>query len=340
MNLFIIGSPLQLINASEAKYQLAIPEDESYLIVINFFGEKNLMQLKQTLELYKWRNILFFNYLVKNKVSQLFKIRAIIIQVTNKFKRNAVSQVFVGEYNAYEIRAVANKFNHAKTFLLDDGNGSIDVANKRLNNAGAVTPISLRYFIYRSFGLNVREYKTINFFTFYSYLFQNKVRQISVIKNNLDLTRSLNQSKKQGDEIYFLGNKFVEKDYISYGQYKDQLEFAINYIKKNIGENITYFPHRGEGLDKLKKIQEDLDLKIQNIDLPIELYLLRDSSRPLLVTTFFSSAINSISNLFGNEISLLSFYINPSKFKILSSKVVANIYKDYDKNNIKVVKKN
>ncbi len=338
MNLFIIGSPLQLVNASEAKHQLNIEEDDSHLLIINFFGERNLQQLKHTLEIYKWDNVEFFNYKPKNKISQLLKIRGIVRTVSAKFKNYLISQIFIGEYNAFEIRAIANQINAKTIILLDDGNGSIAIATQQLAKHKQKYSFSIRFLVYSLFGLNVREYKSIGFFTYYAYLFKGNNHKTLVIENELRLTKMLNQAKVQGNDIIFLGNKFVEKKYLSYRQYKDKLEFALHYLEKNISKNIVYLPHRGEALEKLGSLQKDLGLTIDHIDLPVELYLLKRKVKPKLVGTFFSSAVNSLNILFQGDVRQISFYISPSVFDKLPINVIEDIYQNYIDINIEVIK--
>jgi hypothetical protein len=328
MNLFIVSSPFQLLNAFEAKYHYKSLSEDSILVILDFYGEKNMLQIKEVLNVFHWSNTVVHTIrATENKINFLFRLR----KVVKKYKNCNYNRVFIGEYFAYEIRAIVNSIKYIKLVLFDDGNGSIKTINHLIGKKTENSPKIIRDFVYKLFGLDTKKYENISLFTAYDFLIDKNVESLTVEKNNYCNIKLINKDKKQVEDIIFLGVKFVEKDLIDFDTYKKLLSNAIKHLRERCLGKINYVPHRGENLSKLRILEDELDMQLLPLNETIELYLVKSEEKPRIVTTFFSSAVFSLQFIFGNDIVLKSFYL---KF----GERVPTSYHEYEKLGIEVVK--
>lgn len=339
INLFFVCSPLQLVNASEARHQLNLDHQECHLIILDFYGRQNYLQIKKTLELYKWEHLEIISYTYQLKLAQLRQLLKIKKRIKNTFKDHEINNIIIGEYNAFEVRSIVNALKTKDIYLVDDGNGTITVIRDISTRTSKVTLKALiRYYFYSAFGLNVDEYEKIKLFSYYDFLVDKKRFPYPITTNKLELTKALNTRKTKSSTIIYLGNKFVENRLMTEEVYFEILASIIQYLKAKDGMDtkIIYYPHRGESEGKIQKMQDSFDIITCQPELPVELFILQADYRPNLVTTIFSSALSSIKLLFGNSITLCSFNIKPEDIEIPIPRLTG-IYDEYYQNGIEVI---
>jgi len=329
-NYFIVCSPFQLINATEAREYYNIPDNKCVLVILNLYGKTNYNQIISVLEDYIWTNVhkLSFNSR-SNKLTFPFKLRKLV----SIYKGVKLNKLFVGEYFAYEIRALANIIAYKEIILFDDGNAAIRTINYLSLGRKKPSTFSfqtLRKLYYQLSGLKVFEYASITIFTAYADLY-NYLTAVKIVKNSYAYSRSLNRKKEISSEIFFLGTKFVERGLIDLENYTEYLKRAITYLEKRFNGNVLYVPHRGENKEKIEYLKKKKNIKIKTVTTSIELYLLKSSQNPMLVSTFSSSAIFSLEFIFGDDMNKKCFQLT------LKKGLVSKSYNEYRKLGIEVI---
>ena len=186
-----------------------------------------------------------------------------------KFFSNNFELVISGNANSYLDREFINLSD--KSIILDDGTNIFEniFQNLSFKNCRVFSAFEPHYF-------KKYDYQTNK----YSFL-KKKLKNLSGFSN----------------EVYFLGIPFVEIYHLKKNYYINLLKKIIPNLKSK--KKIIYVPHPKENPLYLKKYFKDL--KILNIDCPIELYLLNKKKFPKMVVSFGSTALivlNKISNKF------------------------------------------
>ena len=73
---------------------------------------------------------------------------------------------------------------------------------------------------------------------------------------------------------------------------------------------MVYIIHRRENKDKLKLIERELGWDMRLFDCPIEYQLAMIGPIPLVLASFFSSALDSCALIFKNDLKIVSFKID------------------------------
>lgn len=121
--------------------------------------------------------------------------------------------------------------------------------------------------------------------------FPIKDKEIDYIKNDFSYLRKLKNKDTLIDKnlVYCLGTNIFESC-LRLGYYERHLNNLNNFYN---GKKIYYFPHRDE-----KKFQNfPQKFKIEKIELPIELYLLRNKVLPGVIAGFYSTALFTLNEI-------------------------------------------
>ena len=187
------------------------------------------------------------------------------------------------------------ELSNKKVVLVDDGLYMLYYIKSLFNK---------RYTIYSSLPLSEIVEKNSNTLLFKSCKI-NKVEPL----NNLSMN------------VNFIGMKISEIGFISEKLYLDYLKKV--QCKFN-GYNFYYFPHRGESIIKLNKIQS-LGYKITKPETSIESFFKKECAYGGAYVTFFSTALYNLSQM----ISYADFYyirIDDASFPSLQTKSVLECY--------------
>ncbi len=333
INLFLISTPLQLINVIEAKKELNIPNEKSVAIFATY--SSNLVSIKQIINQDEWSETHFidddpeslrkheenfkerrFFPVLKKAIENLRKINALI----ERYKK--VDSLVVGYYLGLENLHFINSISYNNLYLLDDGIATIEINERRKKNLSFLTNQSPEMFLKAWFkkyilGYRIAHPKSLTFFSIYKIdvapndrLVLHSYREIKKVLSNLEKT----------NELYFLGQPLSEIHPAivaeeTYFEYLKRIKLSFNQYA------LVYIPHRDELDSKVKKIETDLEIKVKRINLPIELYLLSEVKRPSVLAGFITSALPNCKEIFGDELEIVAIRID--RDKIISRTMVA-----------------
>lgn len=326
MNLFVVETLLQTINAIEARRYFN--ENNNILIVlysVPFPKDAFLPLINQD----DWASITFFE--ISNRIYRVEQQekRAWIIEIIKEhcntfrqFQRRAaldnimkayqeVDTLFLGNYLIGHMRHFANKIKYKKLVALDDGTDTLRINELRITN---ITNISnkQKVSIWKTFKGYMRqryiewdssEASSIIFFSTYDL---NVRKGDILIKNNFLYLKSQLQSQQVNDEVYFLGQPLVEDGYITNKCFYRYLS-GIKFYFKN--QKIVYLPHKRESEESVSQICENFDFQVRKFKVPIEINLLNAKQRPIILASFFSSALDNCRLIFGDILTIKVFYI-------------------------------
>lgn len=329
-NLFLIESPLQLLNSTEAAIKRKDAENH---IVIYLSGKiKSDDQILKILNYYPWTEIHFIDTIKKrnSKIAHLVSIIKIYTLSLNlKFKfRNANSCIFAGDFRARWMHLVTNIINPNKKYLMDDGAISIHIQNNYLAkdiNHPFPAPNSiydiLLLIIYLPSIISNKKLKW-NFFT--SFDITPIAGQI-IEKNSYEFISTKSKSyKNQKDIVYYFGSKYSESNIVSINE---ELNFLSKIYEHYSNRNLTsiYIPHRDDSENKINAIKI-IGFEIMKIDVPAEIFILTSTEQPKIISGAYTTVLNNAKKIFP-DMEIESFRL-PIK-KIFNEQLIDEIEGSY-----------
>ncbi|MCT7539513.1 alpha-2,8-polysialyltransferase family protein [Aliarcobacter cryaerophilus] len=320
-NLFIINSPLQLLNAQEAIYKFKLKN----IIIVAIFNRsiKNIEQIEGQLSKIDCEDIIRFNPSKEGKIKGYIKL-------IKELQKSSYEKVFAGEIEDYRFRTIIANLEKEQFFVLDEGSATI-VLYEKIIKKNKINQSKLKSIRFLMFGLKVRLISPINFFTYYNF---EPLKDAIVVKNNLEYLR---KDFKRNDidysnTLFFLGQPlfiFANRD-----EFKESFK---KVIEKNKDKKIVYIPHREDKqtIEIVKDILKNID--ILEIDRPIERYFLENGIYPKNVISYSSTALTTIKILFENCFVEYIKNKNPN-LKLNDMRGLDFVYQYFEKSNIKEFK--
>ncbi len=323
-NLFIIESPLQLLNAEEAKYYF--PSKKNILLVKYSSNKKNNMQITKILKMQKWDYI----YNIQFIYSKIVFLPFIFTLIQLKLKYKYFNKIFIGEFRSDYMWLYINNIKHEKSVLLDDGTLTILVQNKYLEDINKYNEkrSKSKDFIFSLFLFKNSNRKMIDLFTMFKFkTYHNQI----LYHNNFNFMNSKMSNCKllPGDQVFFIGGDLVELKIISLDYFYE----CIDYIKKfyqQQNKTIIYLPHRGETNNKLEILENKFHFNITYFENPIELELLYKRILPVNIASFYSTALITLKNIY-NIKNIDSFKLDINQINHEHQISIEEIYKYYNK---------
>ncbi|MDF1874443.1 hypothetical protein JHD48_01705 [Sulfurimonas sp. SAG-AH-194-I05] len=273
-NLFVIGTPLQLINAIEAIEHFHLKNN--ILVLINMSKMLNKEQVDEIRTLHEWKEVIEIQ---NGKGLNFFKYFSIL----RKLRKNSYQKLFVAKLESISMAIVAN-MEKEQVFLLDDGGMTVGIYENYCKNNYRVGYKRKDYRFYM-LGLKFKIEDTIHLFTYYDLEEHNN----QVVKNTMKYFKTKYYTSQfiEDECIYFVGqpvNNLLSE------------EVHVAIIKKLIEKKekkMVYIPHRGESenhLKHLRSLPKDI-FEIKSVGMPIELYFLKNAIQPKYIFSFFSTAL-------------------------------------------------
>lgn len=338
MNVFLVGSPLQLLNAIEARYKFNIHSNECLLLLCQsrspYNRQNNDKQLTVLLEGMRWENVSFVSRPNKSYgwVTAAYKLRRIAEDI-----RGEVERVFIGDYRVDYLRNFPNLVQCQNVYLIDDGNGSIRLfktINEHQMNSVYNYPYGLRSYILKIikkiFGVYATDRYIPKFFTVYD--FQEPSVE-NVIRNRYSYLANMSKNSKIVDEVFFIGTSLVEGQVMNYDAYNDYLGKICEYYANS---HIVYIPHRNESADRIEHIRSRFGFEIRYFETCIEYALCTRGYVPSVIGSFYTAALENFQMIFGDRIRIQSFYFGTEHIDPSRRDIIEEIY-DYYRSHLEVV---
>lgn len=312
-NLFIIRSPLQLINSIEAIDYFNL--QNNILVVIYNNTTNTNTQMDKLIKFHKWKEIIIVNQNIKK--SKYFEYIAFI----NQLKQKEYNYLIFSNLGSIHKLILAN-IKRQITYFVDDGVETIN-RYKDVFLPNKLNKFSLRQIRFLFAGLKIYIQDNINFFTYFDL---KEFRNSKVIKNDLkNFQKSYLNISEVDNNIYFLGQPLVSTNLLSKKDYFIYMDLIINKFNKNI----IYIPHRAEIIsDKLKAYTSD-KFEIRDINMPVELYFLENKIYPKHIVSFMTTAFFTLEKLYNKTI--LSYIYIPTDKILERNGDVENSYKFIEK---------
>jgi len=346
-NIFIVKSPLQLINALEAKFYFELDSIDCVLIVLG--DKKNYSQiLKLIHDQDQWKTVIVLDkisVLINNtmidefsklnsknmRLSEFQKSSVFLLMKLHKLAKiyKHVDFLFAGDNYNEMIRGFINSISYNKVILLDDGVSAIYIAEIRRNNHKSMPNLAIKKRIkicIRKFfqGLDDRQADKVCFFSAYNLdidvrdeLISNKYRYLQKEINNI----------KHINSVYFLGSPLSETGLMSEYDYFNQ----VKMIREKYSDyDFVYVAHRRESVEKTRLIEESMNVEICHFEYPIEYQLVTIGPIPRLVVSFVSSALENLRVIMGENLDVVSYKLLEGTYNKESR--VNEVYKYFSQN--------
>lgn len=319
-NLFILKSPLQIINAIEAIEHFNLKNNIFVFIYSDMID--NEKQMRQLVDISKVDKVI---HIKKSFKSKLLKY----VQLVKNLKKYEYENVFLGEIGKLHKVIIANVVK-SKVFLLDDGTVTLrfyeNVIKPNIYNSYKFKEMRFLFF-----GLKIKVKDKINLFTYFDL---KPVHGIEVVKNKLTYFKKncLKDSKKSDDLIYFIGQPLDDINVIDVNTYKVVLEKLTTIYNKKI----IYIPHRYESKklrDAILSINNPL-LTIKNLNMPIEMFFIGKRIYPAHIISYCSTALTTLTLLY-DDIKVNYIEIpEDSSNKFIFDDFLRDYYKEIDSGKI------
>lgn len=290
-NLFIVRSPLQLMNAIEAKEHFSTKNNILLIMhdsTVENSTSANSAQMQSVSQLSEFDEKIEFYYLNKSKFSK-FSSHAKLIK---KLQQKNYKHIFTGDYGTINQLIIAN-LEATDVYLLDDGILTLATHANRLHpNHKQSWGQKVKLLRYKLFDLNTKQNNPINLFTNYSITPHGSEH---IISNNYNYFKKTYIEKAVKDEhLYILGQPLAQVKIMTDVAYINYLKKIIDHYKKEI----IYIPHRSEIVsDQLKALASDR-FTLQKNEGPIEIVFLSRNIYPAHVVSFISSALFNLEKIF------------------------------------------
>ena len=331
---FLVKSPLQLLNAIEAKHHFSLEASDCVVIIM---GDRK--SYPQMLELVKssgeWSkvlilssvNIILGNYLDGYLGKEIPEIKE---DLMGKIKKNSIFTVwrlnkvasllkevkylFLGDYRNIYMRHFANKLIFEEVVLLDDGTATFQIADERKRGIKNQALLSLKKRLKIRIratlqGLELSELDKVVFFSCYKVSLGKKD---TIVENDFNYLRHKSRAVKNVDEVYFIGGPIVEAEIMTEKEYFEHMRKVIEYFKNY---KVVYVAHRRENSEKLDRLQNNLGVPVILFDYPIEYQLSMVGPKPSILASFYSSALENCRLIFRESMLVVAFRLMGDNYK-------------------------
>ena len=340
MNVFMIETAHQLLNAIEAKHRLGL-RDCRLVVMVHRDYPRSAYEVLVAPE--EWAAVHYLERIDEPEgpsgfwfrfggserlrgyfaTLQLRKLRQRLDELAGSMVR--AERVFLGNYWVEYMRHFANVLPHDRLWLLDDGTATLLINDRRrqgqpLDRYESTERVKVRL-VNRALGMDTRQEPGLSFFTIYE--LETRAED-EVFRHDYAYLRSVAQGGEASDEVFFLGQTLMDEG-LSREDYLEYLKKVLVYFA---GEKLVYVAHKGEPADKVAYIENELGVPVRRFGVPIEYQLTFRRSKPKLLASFCSSALENCRVIFGTELQIRAFYIDPVRCKTHPS-LIRGIYDYY-----------
>ena len=281
LHLYFVQSPLQAINAFEARCAIADGADRHEIVVFDQKERRNNLLLANTLNALGWQPLyrVPFRRSGPLKIVEWLKLRARLLPLRE------VSRCYVGDYCAGMAVAALNLFPKAEIYVVDDGTSTINFPGLRYEGRRPQHLPPNRNLPMLSYRTDLP--KALTLFSMYDVA----VRPPDALRTNRLSFLADSLKFEANGPVFFIGSCLPDVEVLTFEQFFKLFQAARKWLGSR---EIQYFPHRRELMDRKQAFFESLGVKIATSSLPFELELTHGSRRPCLVATFYSTALDTL----------------------------------------------
>ena len=311
MNVFFVFSPLQLINAVEAKEFLHTAENVLVVVRENsLFWPMSVYEplIKEN----EWSRVYRLSANDNGNIKEFSKLQWFYLRWSLRRKVDRllaslghIEGLFMGRYHEPIQRHIVNTLPHGTLYLLDDGTDTLFV-NKVRKGLVTLPPLSAKekasLFL---LGIRYQLAERVTFFSAYDIAVRGGDR---LILNRYQNFRSRIADASRGNEVWFLGQPLTLDGYVTKETYFSYLTQVKHFYR---GRPLIYLPHSREGGNDVLELQQALGFEVRRYGLPIEIVLSAAAERPSEIVSFITSAIQNCVTMFGDTLQFASVYLEP-----------------------------
>lgn len=316
-NLFLITSPLQLINAIEAKEHFKLTSN-ILVVIFTEHASKNKNQISRLIKEEEWDQVIRFDQRLKNSKTTFLRQ----IKLVKLLQKESYNMLFCGDFSSINKLIIAN-VEKQKVYLMDDGATTI---NRHIHELGVKhsdqkIPLTkkIRHWRFNLFGLKTIPTDTINLFTSYDLTPHGNEE---IVRNELKYFKETFLAHATVDNtVYFLGQPLSDIEMITRETYLGYLKAIRDYY----GTKIVYIPHRAEHTMQDIEAMQDESFEVMYTDLPIELEFITANRYPMQIASFYSSALFTL-NIIYPECTITAFEIEAEKILSKRTGALESVY--------------
>lgn len=324
--LFVLTSPLQYVNALEARHHFQIAAQDAYVALVpSRRHPQSIIQIQNLSAADEWGG-----RAVLEGVPPLLTVerpKALrewqILQGARKFRAQAdafleevgeIDAIFLGDFRARSFRYLGWKRPRAEVYLLDDG--SITNQAVRFRNDPRDPALEKRAFPQkkqhqwklRLAGIPFHAPERMTFFTSYQL---RPTRRDEIVAHSFERLARDMQSWQRLDEIWFIGSNHPENGISTTTDYLVLLARIRRFFEAT---PIRYFAHRGEDPAKLSELGL-MGFDVQQSELPLEVVIAERKVYPKVVGAIASSVVDNLAAIFGSRVAILLFLTEPHYYR-------------------------
>lgn len=298
VNVFVVCTPLQLINALEAQHAF----EARGCVLVTVESEALHDRLRSMIDPSDWDEV---HHVMVQEPTGGWRARAAAVWRGAQARRGLdqlarrwpeVDRLFLGNYNDVFCRHLSNVLSSRAIVLLDDGTTTIDIACRRVQESGPARSVgqARRIALYaRLMAVRTHEAERLVFFTSYDIAVG---RQDEVVRNTFERLRAQAARMGVGDGVLFLGQPLVEIGQMLEDRYATYLAAARDHFG---AEGFVYVPHWRESPHLVQRLQTKLGFEVVRPPVPIEVDLLRSGRLPRVLASFHTAALENCRRMFG-----------------------------------------
>jgi hypothetical protein len=310
-NLYIARTPLQLMNATEARNRFHSSDTNILFCIYRKDIDKKLML---NIIDHKWQEIKWFKL-------NIFSRNFYQVLLFTYLKKHAfVNNIYIGLYGNI-ISHIINTISYEEIIIYDDGNEIIKIA-QAINDKN----LKKSKFIHKIIGK-----KTDNKFLYkakFFSLYDLSQFGVNYIHNDYrEFKKEIQNIKSSKHKIYFIGSNLIP-NYLTKEKFIMYMKKIIEYYKDY---DFIYILHRYEN----KSLFDELGIKSVKFENIIEFEFLTQKVIPYKIISFRSTALDTLKTLYGIPIEIIKVKIDD--FKDSKKTEMKQLYKYYQNKNIPIL---
>lgn len=330
MNVFLVLSPLQVLNAVEAKAFFGT-QDNVLVALRHTTQGYPISDFKRVVDETDWNGVYYLSTYDEERVQLIGKVHWAYLSWVQqrRLERLAarlgrVEGLFVGSYLEPIVRHFSNALPHEALYLLDSGTDTFLVNKARgQTSTFAASPSWKTWLVNKLTRTRDQQADRVTFFTVYGLLEVGAKDRL--VLNRYEHFRRRVSGTAVSDEIWFLGEPLVLNGYFGEVVYLDYLERLRRFYA---GKRFVYLPHSREQEADVQRIGERLGCEVRRYGVPVELALSRADPRPFEVASLICTALTNLHVMFGPTLQLTSVYVAPEHLQI-GHDYFADIYRQF-----------